>query len=426
MPYTTDFSFRPGYLYYKGKDLKHYVAGSRKGMTSTILNNIYYSPSHYVLSTLSVGKTSGRIVNGTTTYDACECIGAGKDIDFNGIFPVIDGVESFLKAGYNPHLVMKDGTNSSFIYEATDTSGDTNTPGNDHYITFKISRSDSAITIRKKDSTSTSGDWKLHSQMFSNIFDHNLIPYVFLFYVQAAGGGGGPSYGVSGGGGGGGGGAAIFMYNFNKGDLFIRLGAPGAGGSYSRSNPQGGSGSDSIIYDSSENFRIYIGSGFGASPSPSDNNVIGKGGAGGSVKFYQQVSQPTPHFEVMDLSNFNTTFKDKCFVMCYGNGGDGGSIPIGGSSTIPADGASMTYSDVVLEHTFTQNGGATSSIAIGGGGGASVSSEGVDSPSAVNAPGISAASTDRGNGGSGASAKGWGIPSSDGGSGGRAGFEIWY
>lgn len=422
MAFATDFNFKPGYLYYKGKDLKYYVSyRNNVNVKSNRLYHIYHtkpnSSSDYFL--VSDIKTSGRVVNDETIYDACDCAGVGSDIGFNGMFSVLDN-DKFLKAGYNPHLLIEiGGNNVSFIYK-TAYSGTKNDYGDDNNDLFQITRSDSKLAINKY--YGTTAGWREYGSIPASSFDQGLIPYVFMFYVQAAGGGGGPSFNTYGGGGGGGGGAVIFMYNFNKGDLYIQLGAPGKGGYYEDS-PRGGSGSTSLIYDSSRQFSIRVGAGFGAAPDGTGSKIISKGGRGGYVSFGRHVSM----FQGMALSDFNSTFKDTCFIMCYADGGRGGNATTTVAGT-KAEGASMTYKDAVFTKTFEQAGGKDPDMinGIGGGGGASATSAGVNVLSGENRPGVSAAESDRGNGGSGASRKGVLITSKAGGDGGTSEFQIWY
>lgn len=424
MAFATDFNFKPGYLYYKGKDLKYYVSyRDNVNIKLSGLYHIYYTnpnqPFNYSFLISDI-ETSGRIINGKTTYDACDCIGKGSAIGFNNMFRVLDNVEldgKFLKAGYNPHLILSGDTNTSLIHKTSysDIAAWKNNFGENHYTDFEISRTDSKLIIRRRYSTQAS--WEPHTTIPASSFDQGLIPYVFMFYVQAAGGGGGPSYWESGGGGGGGGSAVIFMYNFNKGDLYIQLGAPGKGGYYNDS-PQGGSGSTSLIYDSSRQFSIRVGAGFGASGT---DEWITEGGRGGYVSFGRRVS----NFQGMTLSDFNSAFKDTCFIMCYGDGGRGGNasrVSIGEPATA-ATGATMTYTDAVTNYTFAHSGGET---AYGGGGGGSPTSTGMAAPKAANKPGNSASDSDRGNGGSGAASKGVVVTSSAGGDGGTSEFQIWY
>lgn len=423
MAFATDFNFKPGRLCYKGKDLKYYVSyRDNVNIKLSRLYHIYYTnpnqPYNYSFLISDI-ETSGRIIDGKTTYDACDCISEGSDIGFNNMFRVLDNVQldgRFLKAGYNPHLILSGDTNTSLIYKTSysDIAAWKNKYGEDHYTDFKISRTDSKLIIDKKYSTQT--QWESHTTIPASSFDQGLIPYVFMFYVQAAGGGGGPSFGSFGGGGGGGGGAVIFIYNFNKGDLYIRLGAPGAGGYY-KDSPRGGYGSYSLIYDSSDTFSIYAGAGFGAAPEESGSEVISKGGPGGDVSFGQY---KPPNLHAMTLSAFNSTFKDTCFIMCYADGGRGGNATTTAAGT-KSEGASMTYKDAVCTKSFEQAGGEGA-----GGGGSSVTSAGEEVPDGINQPGTSAAESDRGNGGSGATPKGSLTFSKAGGDGGTSEFQIWY
>lgn len=426
MAFRTDFNFKPGYLSYKGKDLKNYVAyRANVNIKSNQLYHMFHrkpnsSFDYFLVSDI---ETSGRIVGDTTTYDACDCVSVGADIGFSGMFSVLDTVklDGFLKAGYNPHLLIETGgTNISLIYK-TAYSGAKNNYGDDNNILFQITRSDSKLAINRYYGTSVG--WREYASIPGSSFDQGLIPYVFMFYVQAAGGGGGPSFNTYGGGGGGGGGAVIFMYNFTKGDLYIQLGAPGKGGYYEDS-PRGGSGSYSLIYDTSRKFSIYVAPGYGASPYATGSKIISKGGSGGDVSFGQYVY---PNLHALSLSAFNSTFTDTCFIMCYADGGRGGNATTTVAGT-KAEGASMTYKDAVFAKTFKQAGGKDPDTinGIGGGGGASATSAGVDVLSGENRPGASAAESDRGNGGSGASRKGVLILSSAGGDGGTSEFQIWY
>ena len=413
MAFTTDFNFGSyGRLNYKGKDLKYYVS-YRPNINHDYMNNIIYKPGNaergFRVSNIA---TANRIAGGETTSDACDCVGQGVDIGYSGMFKY--GEDTFLKAGYNPHLILSGDTNTSLIYK-TAYSGVKNDYGDDHSDLFQITRSDSKLAINKYYGTTTG--WREYAAISASSFDQGLIPYVFMFYVQAAGGGGGPSYGDSGGGGGGGGSAAIFMYNFNKGNLYIQLGAPGKGGYYNDS-PKGGSGSTSLIYDESHNFSIRVGAGFGASGT---DKRITKGGQGGFVSFDRRVS----NFQGMTLSDFNSTLKDTCFIMCYRDGGRGGnaSNSAAGEPATAATGATMTYTDAVTNYTFAHDGGETTS---GGGGGGSPTSTGMAAPKDTNKPGTSASDSDRGNGGSGATSKGLAITSRAGGDGGTSEFQIWY
>lgn len=421
MAFTTDFNFiSHGKLNYKDKDLKYYVSyrpNINHDINYDYMKNIFYktdsAESRFIISNIA---TANRIAGGKTTSDACDCVRQGVEIGYSGMFNAItaDGNDTFLKAGYNPHLIFSGGTNTSLIYK-TAYSGAKNNYGDDNSDLFRITRSDSKLAIDKY--YGTTAGWREYAAISASSFDRGLIPYVFMFYVQAAGGGGGPSYWESGGGGGGGGSAVIFMYNFNKGDLYIQLGAPGKGGYYEDS-PQGGSGSTSLIYDSSRQFSIRVGAGFGASGT---DQWITKGGRGGYVSFGRRVS----NFQGMTLSDFNSAFKDTCFIMCYGDGGRGGNasrVSIGEPATA-ATGATMTYTDAVTNYTFAHNGGET---AYGGGGGGSPTSTGMAAPEAANKPGNSASDGDRGNGGSGAASKGVVVTSSAGGDGGTSEFQIWY
>lgn len=416
MAFATDFNFKPGYLYYKGKDLKHYVS-YRPNINHDYMKNIFYktdsAESRFTISSIA---TADRIVGGKTTYDACDCVGQGVNIGYSGMFNTVStyGEDTFLKAGYNPHLIFSGDTNTSLIYK-TAYSGAKNNYGDDNSDLFRITRSDSKLAIDKY--YGTTAGWREYAAISASSFDKGLIPYVFMFYVQAAGGGGGPSYWESGGGGGGGGSAVIFMYNFNKGDLYIQLGAPGKGGYYNDS-PKGGSGSTSLIYDSSRQFSIRVGAGFGASGT---DEWITKGGRGGYVSFGRRVS----NFQGMTLPDFNSTFKETCFIMCYGDGGRGGNasrVSTGEPATAATE-ATMTYTDAVTNYTFAHSGGET---AYGGGGGGSPTSTGMAAPKAANKPGNSASDGDRGNGGSGAASKGVVVTSSAGGDGGTSEFQIWY
>lgn len=420
MAFTTDFNFKSyGRLNYKGKDLKYYVS-YRPNITHDYMNNIIYKPGNaergFRVSNIA---TANRIAGGETTFDTCDCVGQGENIGYSRMFNTVStyGEDTFLKAGYNPHLILSGDTNTSLIYKTaySDTAAWKNNSGENHYTDFEISRTDSKLIIRRRYSTQAS--WESHTTIPASSFDQGLIPYVFMFYVQAAGGGGGPSYSQSGGGGGGGGSAVIFMYNFNKGDLYIRLGAPGKGGYYNDS-PKGGSGSASVIHDKAHNFIIHVGAGFGASGT---DNWITKGGAGGKVIFSSNSSNKMP------ISDFNSTFKDRCFIMCYGDGGQGGNasrVSTGESGTA-GTGATMTYTDAVMNYTFAHNGGETTYEGSGGGGG-SPTSTGMTAPEGVNKPGTSASDSDRGNGGSGATPKGLAITSRAGGDGGTSEFQIWY
>lgn len=428
MAFATDFNFKPGYLHYKGKDLRYYVSyRDNVNIKLSRLYHIYYTnpnqPYNYSFLISDI-ETSGRIIDGKTTYDACDCIGKGSDIGFDNMFRVLDNVQldgRFLKAGYNPHLILSGDTNTSLIHKTSysDIAAWKNKYGEDHYTDFEIVRTDSKLIINRKYSTQTS--FESHTTIPANSFDQSLIPYVFMFYVQAAGGGGGPSYWESGGGGGGGGGAVIFMYNFNKGNLYIRLGAPGAGGYYDDSpqSPQGGSGSYSLIYNESHEFSIYVKAGYGAYGT---DQWITKGGPGGEVSFGEFLP---PNLHTMALSAFNSKFRDTCFIMCYADGGHGGNashVSIGEPATA-ATGATMTYTDAVMNYTFAHEGGG---IAFGGGGGGSATSTGITAPQAANNPGNSASDSDRGNGGSGAASKGVVVTSAKGGDGGTSEFQIWY
>ena len=433
MAFTTDFNFiSRGKLNYKGKDLKYYVS-YRPNINHYInydyMKNIFYktdsAESRFIRSNIA---TANRIIGGETseptetTYDACDCVGQGVDIGYDGMFNAVGtyGEDTFLKAGYNPHLIFSGDTNTSLIYK-TAYSGAKNNYGDDNSDLFRITRSDSKLAINKY--YGTTAGWREYAAISASSFDRGLIPYVFMFYVQAAGGGGGPSFNIYGGGGGGGGGAVIFMYNFNKGDLYIQLGAPGKGGYYEDS-PRGGSGSDSLIYDSSGKFSIHVKPGYGAAPNVTGSKIISKGGSGGSVRFGRYVY---PNLQAMTLSAFNGTFKDTCFIMCYADGGRGGNATTTVVGT-KAEGASMTYKDAVLTKAFEQAGGKDPDVinGVGGGGGASATSAGIDVLSGENRPGASAADSDRGNGGSGASRKGVLILSSAGGDGGTSEFQIWY
>lgn len=416
MAFTTDFNFGSyGRLNYKDKDLKYYVS-YRPNINHDYMNNIIYKPGNaergFRVSNIA---TANRIAGGETTSDACDCVGQGVDIGYSGMFKY--GEDTFLKAGYNPHLILSGDTNTSLIYK-TAYSGVKNDYGDDHSDLFQITRYDSKLVINKY--YGTDDVWTEYAAISASSFDKGLIPYVFMFYVQAAGGGGGPSYWDSGGGGGGGGSAVIFMYNFNKGDLYIQLGAPGKGGYYEDS-PQGGSGSTSLIYDESHNFSIRVGAGFGASGT---DKWITKGGQGGYVSFGRRVS----NFQGMTLSVFNSTFKDTCFIMCYGDGGRGGnaSRATTGEPATAATGATMTYKDAVTNYTFAHNGGGNTTHEGSAGGGGSPTSTGMTAPKGTNKPGTSASDSDRGNGGSGATPKGLAITSRAGGDGGTSEFQIWY
>lgn len=420
MAFTTDFNFGSyGRLNYKGKDLKYYVS-YRPNINHDYMNNIIYKPGDaergFRVSNIA---TADRIVGGKTTYNACDCVGQGENIGYSGMFNTVGtyGKDTFLKAGYNPHLIFSGDTNTSLIYK-TAYSGVKNDYGDDHSDLFRITRSDSKLAINKY--YGTHDVWTEYAAISASSFDKGLIPYVFMFYVQAAGGGGGPSYWDSGGGGGGGGSAVIFMYNFNKDDLYIQLGAPGKGGYYEDS-PQGGSGSTSLIYDESHNFSIRVGAGFGASGT---DHWITKGGQGGYVSFGRRVS----NFQGMTLSVFNSTFKDTCFIMCYGDGGRGGnaSRATTGEPATAATGATMTYTDAVTNYTFVHNGGDNTTYEGSAGGGGSPTSTGMTAPKGTNKPGTSASDSDRGNGGSGATPKGLAIASRAGGDGGTSEFQIWY
>lgn len=405
MAFATDFNFHPGYLYYKGKDLKYYVS-DRPNISHNLMKHISYKIGDITyIFTISDIASAAREVDGVTTYDACDCVEHGVNIGYSGMFNTVDtyGNDTFLKAGYNPHLILSGDTNTSLIYK-TAYSGIKNNHGNNYNDLFQITRSDSKLAINKYYG---SAGWREYGSIPANSFDQGLIPYVFMFYVQAAGGGGGPSYADSGGGGGGGGSAVIFMYNFNKGTLYILLGAPGKGGYYEDS-PQGGSGSPSLIYNETSDFSIRVGAGSGASSTSDTDKRITEGGSGGKVSFGS-----------MTLSAFNSTFKDTCFIMCYGNGGQGGNALTGEQAT----GATMTYTDAVTNYTFARYGGRTTS---GGGGGGSPTSTGMTAPDSANNPGNSASDSDRGNGGSGASAKGLLMTSRAGGDGGTSEFQIWY
>ena len=421
--FQTDFNFGSyGKLSYNGKDLKYYVS-YRPNITSNYMDHIFYKPSNAVQSfRVSNMTTADRVVAGSTIFDVCECIGKGEDIGYSGMFNTVHtyGDDTFLKAGYNPHLILSGSTNTSLIYK-TAYSGAKNNYGDDNNILFQITRSNSKLAINRYYGTSVG--WREYASISGSSFDQGLIPYVFMFYVQAAGGGGGPSFGVYGGGGGGGGGAVIFMYNFNKGDLYIQLGAPGKGGDYGDS-PRGGSGSYSLIYDTSRKFSIYVQPGHGAEPDVTGSKIISKGGSGGDVSFGEFLP---PNLHTMTLSAFNSKFKDTCFIMCYGDGGRGGNATTTAVGT-KAEGASMTYNDRVTQKIFSQDGGKDPDTinGIGGGGGASITSAGIDVLSGSNRPGMSAADTDRGNGGSGASRKGLAVTSSAGGDGGTSEFQIWY
>lgn len=414
MAFATDFYFKPGYLYYKGKDLKYYVS-DRPNINLNYMKHISYKIGGltymFIISDIA---SAAREVDGVTTYDACDCVGQGVDIGYSGMFNTVGtyGKDTFLKAGYNPHLILSGDTNTSLIYK-TAYSGVKNDYGDDHSDLFQIKRSDSKLVINKY--YGTHDVWTEYATISASSFDKGLIPYVFMFYVQAAGGGGGPSYSTSGGGGGGGGSAVIFMYNFNEGNLYIQLGAPGKGGYYNDS-PKGGSGSTSLIYnesiyDESHNFSIRVGAGFGASGT---DKWITEGGQGGHV-----------NFQGLTLSDFNSTFKDTCFIMCYGDGGRGGNASRAGEPATAATGATMTYTDAVTNYTFEHSGGETTYDGSGGGGG-SPTSTGMTAPNGVNKPGTSASDSDRGNGGSGATPKGALITSKAGGDGGTSEFQIWY
>ncbi len=419
MAFTTDFNFGSyGRLNYKDKDLKYYVS-YRPNIPFNYMNNIVYKPGNaehnFRVSNIA---TANRVAGGVTTFDTCDCVEQGVEIGYSGMFNAIttDGNDTFLKAGYNPHLILSGDTNTSLIYK-TAYSGVKNDYGDDHSDLFQITRSDSRLAINKY--YGATAGWREYDSIPASSFDQGLIPYVFMFYVQAAGGGGGPSYSQSGGGGGGGGSAVIFMYNFNKGELYIQLGAPGKGGYYNDS-PKGGSGSTSLIYDDLHSFSIRVGAGFGASGT---DQWITKGGRGGYVSFGRRVS----NFQGMTLSDFNSTFKDTCFIMCYGDGGQGGNASrvATGESGTAGTGATMTYTDAVTNYTFAHNGGETTYEGSGGGGG-SPTSTGMTAPEGVNKPGTSASDSDRGNGGSGATPKGLAITSRAGGDGGTSEFQIWY
>lgn len=423
MAFTTDFNFiSHGKLNYKDKDLKYYVSyrpNINHDINYDYMKNIFYktdsAESRFIISNIA---TANRVAGGKTTSDACDCVGQGVDIGYSGMFNAItaDGNDTFLKAGYNPHLIFSGDTNTSLIYK-TAYSGAKNNYDDDNSDLFRIKRYNSKLAIDKY--YGTTAGWREYAAIPANSFDKGLIPYVFMFYVQAAGGGGGPSYWESGGGGGGGGSAVIFMYKFTKYYLYIQLGAPGKGGYYNGS-PQGGSGSTSLIYDDDEshNFSIRVGAGFGASGT---DQWITKGGRGGYVSFGRRVS----NFQGMTLSDFNSAFKDTCFIMCYGDGGRGGNASrvSTGEPATAATGATMTYTDAVTNYTFAHDGGKT---AFGGGGGGSPTSTGMAAPIAANKPGNSASDSDRGNGGSGASSKGVAVISSAGGDGGTSEFQIWY
>ncbi len=416
MGFQTDFNFGSyGRLNYKDKDLKYYVS-YRPNIASNYMNNIFYKPGSANQSfSISSIATADRVVDGVTTFDACDCVGEGVDIGYSGMFNAVGTYkQAFLKAGYNPHLIRSRYTTTSLIYKTSysDIAAWKNKDGENHYTDFEIARTDSKLIINRKYSTQTK--WESHTIIPASSFDQGLIPYVFMFYVQAAGGGGGPSFGSFGGGGGGGGGAVIFMYNFNKGNLHIRLGAPGAGGYY-QDSPRGGSGSYSLISDSSLRFSIKVKAGQGAEPEKDGSNTIIVGGAGGKVIFSSNSSYD------MTISEFNETFKDTCFIMCYADGGLGGNATTTTIAGTKSEGASMTYKDGVTQKTFSHSGGEGT-----GGGGSSVTSAGKEVPDGINQPGASAAEYDRGNGGSGATPKGAFTSSKAGGDGGTSEFQIWY
>lgn len=425
MAFRTDFNFSPDKLYYKNKDLK-YLVSYRPNITASHLNNIFYklmgSNAAFAVSNMT---TADRVVDGVTTFDACDCVGEGVDIGYSGMFNAVGTYkQAFLKAGYNPHLTLSGSTNTALIYKTDDASGWKNKRGDNYYVIFEISRSDSKITIRRN--YSTVGKWESHTTIPANSFDQGVIPYVFMFYVQAAGGGGGPSFGLSGGAGGGGGGACIFMYNFSSGNkLYIRLGAPGAGGNYSNSDPQGGTASLSLIYDDTQDFNIILYGGGGASRATSSSNIISNGGFGGDVVFS---SSMYPTVSPVNITYFNNYHTDRCFAMCSGAGGAGGNCAPTSSIGEKGSGASMTYRDNVATWTFAHPGGSAQfdNYDGGAGGGGSATSDGMSASTENNQDGTSAASYDRGNGGSGATTKGFAIKSHPGGNGGRPGFEIWY
>lgn len=416
MAFITDFNFGSyGRLNYKDKDLKYYVS-YRPNITFNYMNNIVYKPGNAEHNfRVSNMVTADRKVDGVTTYKVCGCVGHGVDIGYSGMFNTVGTYDkdAFLKAGYNPHLIFSGDTNISLIYK-TAYSGAKNNYGDNNNDLFQITRSDSKLVINKY--YGTTAGWREYAAVSASSFDQGLIPYVFMFYVQAAGGGGGPSFNTYGGGGGGGGGAVIFMYNFNKGDLYIQLGAPGKGGYYEDS-PRGGSGSYSLIYDSSRQFSIYVEPGYGAAPNATGSKIISKGGSGGAVSFGQYVY---PNLHALSLSAFNSTFTDTCFIMCYADGGRGGNAATTTAGT-KSEGASMTYKDGVTQKTFSQAGSTFT-----GSGGASATSIGMEAPINANLPGVSATDSDRGNGGSGASRKGVLMLSSAGGDGGTSEFQIWY
>ena len=134
------------------------------------------------------------------------------------------------------------------------------------------------------------------------------------------------------------------------------------------------------------------------------------------------------NFQGMTLSVFNSTFKDTCFIMCYGDGGRGGnaSRATTGEPATAATGATMTYTDAVTNYTFAHNGGGNTTHEGSAGGGGSPTSTGMTAPKGTNKPGTSASDSDRGNGGSGATPKGLAIASRAGGDGGTSEFQIWY